>query len=273
MGRLPGWWDGSWNVLGGCSPVSAGCRRCYAARWAGSVLHVRTPLYEGTTASVRGRAAFNGSLRVLPAGDPLWSWPLTWPGAKQPLLGAGQPSLIFVGVMTDLFHENWPRTIVDRVVGTVALSPHIGELLTKRPERMLAYFSEGLQQQRRKEHLWLGFSAENQECFDERWPFMHPLAVSGFVVFVSIAPMLGPVVLPADFLEFGRRIWVIVSGEEDWRARWMDPQWARALRDQCAEAGVPFFMLQMSGGAEIPRDLFVRQFPRWGSQPTDNELR
>ena len=42
----------------------------------------------------------------------------------------------------------------------------------------------------------------------------------------------------------------------------MDPDWARALRDQCAEAGVPFFMLQMTGREWIPVDLFVRQFPR-----------
>jgi hypothetical protein len=34
-------------------------------------------------------------------------------------------------------------------------------------------------------------------------------------------------------------------------------------RDQCAEAGVPFFMLQMTGRERIPVDLFVRQFPRW----------
>ena len=44
----------------------------------------------------------------------------------------------------------------------------------------------------------------------------------------------------------------------------MEPDWARSLRDQCAEAGVPFFMLQMTGGGrkDIPSDLFVRQFPK-----------
>ena len=34
-------------------------------------------------------------------------------------------------------------------------------------------------------------------------------------------------------------------------------------RDQCAEAGVPFFMLQMTGRERIAVDLFVRQFSRW----------
>ncbi|MGA7664464.1 MAG: DUF5131 family protein [Pseudolabrys sp.] len=40
-----------------------------------------------------------------------------------------------------------------------------------------------------------------------------------------------------------------------------NPDWARALRDQCRAAGVPFFMLQMGCGEFIPHDLFIRQFP------------
>lgn len=38
--------------------------------------------------------------------------------------------------------------------------------------------------------------------------------------------------------------WVICGGESGPGARPMHPDWARALRDQCAEAGVPFFMKQ-----------------------------
>ena len=91
---------------------------------------------------------------------------------------------------------------------------------------------------------------------------MRGLAACGWTVFVSVAPMLGPVRLPPDFLGHGERVWCIPSGEEGRGARYMDPDWARALRDQCAEAAVPFFMLQMSGRKQIPMDLFVRQFPR-----------
>ena len=93
---------------------------------------------------------------------------------------------------------------------------------------------------------------------------MRQLASLGFVVFVSVAPMLGPVWLPPDFLAHGERIWCICSGEEGRGARFMDASWARALRAQCAEANVPFFLLQMSGRKPIPADLFVRQFPRGG---------
>ncbi len=38
--------------------------------------------------------------------------------------------------------------------------------------------------------------------------------------------------------------WVIVGGESGDRARPMHPDWARSLRDQCADANVPFFFKQ-----------------------------
>ena len=38
--------------------------------------------------------------------------------------------------------------------------------------------------------------------------------------------------------------WVIVGGESGLGARPMNPDWARALRDQCQTAGVPFFFKQ-----------------------------
>lgn len=38
--------------------------------------------------------------------------------------------------------------------------------------------------------------------------------------------------------------WVIAGGESGPRARPMHPDWARSLRDQCGDAGVPFFFKQ-----------------------------
>jgi protein gp37 len=168
--------------------------------------------------------------------------------------------------MSDLFHEERPQIIIDQVVATMVTSRHIGLFLTKRTERMVAYFSTPQHEkilQRRQQKLWLGFSAERQQEFDARWSHMRVLATDGWIVFVSVAPMLAPVILPADFLCHGERVWCICGGEEGKKARYMEPDWARALRDQCAEAGVPVFMLQMTGGRkQIPADLFVRQFPK-----------
>jgi len=62
--------------------------------------------------------------------------------------------------------------------------------------------------------------------------------------------------------------WVIVGGESGPGARPMNPEWARALRDQCQAAGVAFFMKQMGGVIKsqmppIPGDLMIREFPTW----------
>lgn len=92
------------------------------------------------------------------------------------------------------------------------------------------------------------------------------LVVEPLFTFVSIEPMLGPVRLRHLWMvEDGSGVlprldWVIVGGETDQgghKARPMHPDWARDLRDQCAEAGVPFHFKQNGewlGGDQIPED-------------------
>jgi protein gp37 len=63
--------------------------------------------------------------------------------------------------------------------------------------------------------------------------------------------------------------WIICGGESGPGARPMHPDWARSVRDQCAAAGVAFFLKQMSSGkpkpikeiSEFPTDLQIREFP------------
>ena len=93
-----------------------------------------------------------------------------------------------------------------------------------------------------------------------RWADIRPLAEAGWFIFVSIAPMIGPVRLPDDFLALGQRTWVHRRRRTRVLARtprYMEPEWARAVRNQCAEAGIPFFMKQMAKGAPIPPDLQI----------------
>jgi protein gp37 len=113
--------------------------------------------------------------------------------------------------------------------------------------------------------LLLGFSGENQTWLNRRWAEMRPLADAGWFVYVALSPLLGPVTLPPDFLALGPRTWVIVYGECN---RWepelcqpMDADWARAIRDQCRAAGIPFFIRGMHTGAYVPPDLQIREFP------------
>ena len=123
---------------------------------------------------------FNGQLSVLAPEHDGWTWPLTWRGHVHPLLGDGSPSLIFVGDMSDLFHEDRPQTIIDEVTATLAASPHIGMLLTKRADRMAEHFSAPRNKanwQRWQPRMWLGFSAERQREFDDRWSWPGPVSI------------------------------------------------------------------------------------------------
>jgi protein gp37 len=55
--------------------------------------------------------------------------------------------------------------------------------------------------------------------------------------------------------------WVIVGGETGPGARPMEADWARAIRDQCKSADVPFFFKKMGGKKETPDDLMIREVP------------
>ena len=61
--------------------------------------------------------------------------------------------------------------------------------------------------------------------------------------FLSIEPMLGPIAkLPLEGIH-----WVIVGGESGTGFREIKVEWVRSIRDQCAEAGVAFFLKQWAG--------------------------
>lgn len=111
-------------------------------------------------------------------------------------------------------------------------------------------------------NVWLGVSVEDQAAADERIPEL--LRTPAAVRFLSCEPLLGPVDLErwlwkpcADGFDFftgepalgdmearGDLNWVIAGCESGPGARPADAAWYRSLRDQCAEAGVPFFLKQ-----------------------------
>jgi len=134
-------------------------------------------------------------------------------------------------------------------------------LLTKRPEnvmKMLPWPWYGAAAGGCPDNVWIGATAENQEQADARIPIL--LNIPAALRFVSVEPQIGPGVLGCDSPELGwvRYLnspvvngetmpgidWVIAGGESGPDARPMHPNWARALRDQCVAAGVPFFFKQ-----------------------------
>ena len=105
-------------------------------------------------------------------------------------------------------------------------------------------------------NVWLGVTCEDQAHFERRWEILHTIPVKTH--FISYDPALGPLSIRDWWVT---PEWIICGGESGHGARAMDPAWARNLRDECAGAGVKFFMKQMTGKASIPDDLLVREFP------------
>jgi protein gp37 len=168
--------------------------------------------------------------------------------------------------MGDLFHEDVQAAWIIRVFEVMVQRPdHTFMILTKRPERMKKLV-EGCIENAMGEpvdalkNVYLGVTAENQEMADQRIPIL--LQTPAAKRFVSVEPCLGPVNLtrgPRNDLgifgnmlayppmsgpsrSFGSRLdWVICGGESGPSARFMHPHWVENLRDQCTEAGVPFF--------------------------------
>ena len=113
-------------------------------------------------------------------------------------------------------------------------------LLTKRPDQIRARIPWG---KKWPSNVWLGTTAENQLWANRRIPVL--LEHNAAVHFVSCEPLLGSVDLSPWLAGRRSRIdWVIVGGESGHKARPMHPEWAKAIRDQCAAAGVAFHFKQ-----------------------------
>lgn len=263
------WCDATWQVLSGCSPASEGCRLCYSAKLAGTRLkhHPRTTGITKRTAD--GRFVFNGKVRF---NEELLDWPLKWRGHPQ-ARAERRPSRIFVADRSDLFFPKVTDTQRDRIFEVMDRAPiHIFIVLTKRSAEMRDYVNKRYPNGA-PSWIWFGVSIEDQENAEQRVPDL--LATNAKVRWVSCEPLIGPidlthlyhdetmtdaldgmseqgvfprgdsfVAIDPKYREHGKIAWVVVGGESGHGARPMHPDWARALRDQCKAASVPYFFKQ-----------------------------
>lgn len=247
--------DGSkgetWPVVTGCTPVSGGCRNCYAARMAATRLK-HHPRYEGLATIENGKARWTGKVRL---NRDVLEQPLRWKKPRQ----------VFVASMGDLFHSDVPWDFVWQVIEIIRQCPqHTFQILTKRPGMMEGFFRRVAANLWPLSNLWLGTSIENQAAADERIPLLlrtpaavHYVSVEPCLSAVDLTPYLPQVCAVHNCVHRGGRDclrprddqptcldWVICGGESGPGARPMHPDWARSLRDQCQAAGVPFFFKQ-----------------------------
>ncbi len=229
------WADATWSPVTGCSPVSTGCKNCFAKRMAKRLA--------GRFGYPEAPHEFDVTLHE----DKL-EQPLRWK----------KPRMIFVVSMGDLFHEDVPSRFIKRDVWNVMVDAkqHIFQLLTKRPDRMLALLGNHTPW---PSNVWAGTSVENA---DHLWRVEKLLQCPAAVHFVSLEPLLAPIDIRQYLFErlslstHPARIdwkgtvlpalnWTIIGGESGPGARPMNPQWARDIVVQCQEANVPAFVKQM----------------------------
>ena len=278
------WADSSANPIMGCTGCVLRKDHCYAA-----ALCARYAGRKGWPRSFDQPEFFPGRLEKAIGWKDLAE--TERPG--NPWLN-GMPRHIFVNDMSDGFCPDvdawgWLLPYLD----AMEASPHTWLLLTKWPDRMREFFASlgGA-----PDNFCLGTSVLRQ---DDEWRIEELVQIKAKVHWVSAEPLLGPVDLKSylssycphcgsadlrfvrSLLLFDSRMvcrcgwgqnasmwgkdarrgldWIVVGGESGPRARPMDPNWARGIRDQCVTAGVPYFHKQ--NGEYVPAD----GWNQWGT--------
>jgi protein gp37 len=149
--------------------------------------------------------------------------------------------MIFVNSMSDLFHKKVPTDFIDRVFDTMEKADwHVFQVLTKRSSLMRDYLKRRYSDVAPPAHIWLGVSVEDNRS-NRR--IEHLRQAPAGIRFLSVEPLIGAV----GEVDLSGIHWVIAGGESGPGARPMSIEWAREMRDQCAEQGVAFFFKQWGG--------------------------
>jgi protein gp37 len=212
------WTDATWNPMRGCTKISAGCKNCYAERFA--------ERFRG----VQGHPFEQGfDIRLVPEK---LAEPLKWKESR----------MVFVNSMSDLFHDKVPDDYIEQVVRIMVLARwHTFQVLTKRGKRLKSLLRGRLKFAAQCKNIWWGVSVENKRDGVPRIKQLQgaPAAVR----FLSVEPLLEDV----GQLNLDGISWVIVGGESGPRSRSLQADWVRSVQVQCKQAGVAFFFKQWGG--------------------------
>ncbi|MFY9144693.1 MAG: phage Gp37/Gp68 family protein [Bacteroidales bacterium] len=205
------WTEQTWNPSAGCTKISAGCQNCYAETMAIRLQAIGVKGYE------------NGfEFNIVPCR------------LKDPLKKK-KPTVFFVNSMSDIFHKDMPLDYLDKIFNVIEQTPqHTYQILTKRADRMLEYFSH----RKVYENIWLGVTVENKKEGLPRIDFLRNIKAS--VLFLSIEPLLEDL----GKINLSNIDWVIVGGESGNKARPMAKEWVLNIKQQCEKNDVAFFFKQ-----------------------------
>ncbi|WLB69144.1 DUF5131 family protein [Bradyrhizobium elkanii] len=239
------WTVHTWNPWIGCTQVSPACDDCYAM-----------VMMDHRYGKVRWGAGEDRH-RTSAAN---WKQPLKWQRAAA---AAGRIDTVFCLSLGDIWDNEVDALWRDQAMEVMEQTPNLLYLLlSKRIGNAIRMCDPMRGGPALPVNAALGATMVNQEEWDRDMPKLKEAGrmLGARFTFASVEPMLGRI-----FTRNNLPDWVIVGGESGRQPRHMHPDWARYMRDECAVAGVPFFMKQMTGKKPIPDDLMVRQFPNHAS--------
>ena len=267
------WCDATFNPWMGCTRVSPACDDCYAAR--------------STPVRAMGIAWGPGAPRRRTA-ESTWEAPKRWARAAAK---AGRRPRVFCASLADWLDNEVPIEWLVDLLDLIRCTPELDWLLLSKrignwrkrvaeahswcasADDSAAFHSwaDAWLRGTPPANVWLGATVVSQAEADRDVPKL--LAVPARVRFLSVEPMLGPIVLPPLRCDHGslpgpggvggvtcpdcnghgarnasgclRLHWVIAGGESGPKARPSQIAWFRSLMQQCKAAGVAFHMKQL----------------------------
>lgn len=237
------WCNHTVNFWWGCTEISEACQNCYARAiakrfkvdcWGDKPRHFRI---EKATEEVRKLNASAKRRHVV--------------------------ETVFVNSMSDFFDGNVSDGIRLSLWRLFKECENLCfMILTKRAQHFRNHFRT--YERNIPQNVHFGFTAENQECFNERMSALDGLGVK---VFLSCEPLLDLIRITP---RYAKKIdWVIVGGERcaKSRARTFRGIDAGALLFDCRKFGIPFFFKQHGANWSFWEDeaytTTVREYPKW----------
>ena len=243
------WWDKSWDVISGCTPISEACEHCWAATYAKRFWGKRK------FSDIR----FHSERLELP-----FRW--------------RKPRRIFVCSVGDLFHEKVSIGFIDRIAIIIGrCQQHTYYLLTKRPKKALDCYRRFFNNKGNainifQSNVFLGVTVENQKRANERIPLL--LQIPAAYRFISIKPMLSSI----DFMKIpmARKLrdtnidWLILGCETGpLHPRLCKIEDMIDVANQCKEAKVPLWVKAVPIDSKpchdigrFPKELRSREWPK-----------
>jgi protein gp37 len=225
------WTDRTFNPWTGCTKISPGCDHCYAEGWSKRSGHVKW----GNNPRKRTTDAY-------------WKAPLVWQTQSAKFMfDHGRRQRIFCASLADVFDNKvdpqWRADLFELIRKTPDLD---WQLLTKRPQNIKKMLPDDWGKQGYP-NVWLGFTAEDQERFEQRKKFIDLIPAS--VWFISYEPAIGALSIKA---EDPKPDWLIIGGESGGGARPMEPQWVENIIKDCNTYDIAPFFKQWGNYANNP---------------------